>query len=118
MNFVADEGVDWPIVTRLRQLGHVVWYVAEASPSISDAEVLSQAENQQAILLTCDKDFGEMVFRQNVASRGVVLMRLHGLTLEQKTAVVENTLAQYGTQLANAFTVITPTKIRIRPQNH
>lgn len=116
MNFVADEGVDWPIVARLRQLGHVVWYVAEESPSISDSEVLSQASSQQAILLTCDKDFGEMVFRQNAAFHGVVLMRLHGLTPEQKTAVVENTLTQYVSQLASAFTVITPTKIRIRPQ--
>ncbi len=116
MNFVADEGVDWPIVAQLRQLGHMVWYVAEMSPGISDTEVLSQANSPQAIVLTCDKDFGEMVFRQNAAFHGVVLMRLHGLTPEQKMDVVEKTVLQYGLQLANAFTVITPTKIRIRPQ--
>ena len=116
MNFVADEGVDWPIVAHLRQLGHLVWYVAEMSPRISDNEVLSQANSQQAIVLTCDKDFGEMVFRQNAAFHGVVLMRLHGLTPEQKIDVVKKTVLQYGLQLANAFTVITPTKIRIRPQ--
>lgn len=116
MNFIADEGVDWPVVARLRQLGHTVWYVAEMSPSISDAEVLAQADSLYAILLTCDKDFGEMVFRQKFASHGIVLMRFHGLLPEQKTAVIENMLEHHGAQLVNAFTVVTLTKIRIRPQ--
>lgn len=43
MNFVADEGIDQPIVKILRQDGHTVWYVAEISPSISDEEVLQLA---------------------------------------------------------------------------
>lgn len=92
MNIVADEGIDWPLVARLRELGHMVWYVAEMSPSINDDEVLSQAFEQQAILLTFDKDFGEMVFRQHRDFPGIVLLRVHGLTIAQKLAVVENLL--------------------------
>lgn len=118
MKFVADEGIDWPIVSRLRELNHSVWYVAEMSPSIPDDEVLSQAIAQQAILLTYDKDFGEMVFRQHHHFPGIILMRLHGLEMAQKTAVIENLLNHHRTELANTFTVITPTKIRIRPQQN
>lgn len=116
MNFVADEGIDLPIVVRLRELGYSVWYVAEISPSVDDAEVLVQAVEQQAVLLTFDKDFGEMVFRQHHNFPGIVLLRLHGLTMGQKTAVVEDLLNQHGTELINSFTVVTPIKIRIRPQ--
>jgi predicted nuclease of predicted toxin-antitoxin system len=115
MNFIADEGVDFPIVTRLRQDGHVVWYIAEMSPSISDEEVLQLARAQQAVLVTFDKDFGELVFRQGQVSSGIVLLRLHGLTPQDKAALFSETIRAHGVELSNSFTVVTPTKLRIRP---
>ena len=57
MNLVADEGVDRPVVERLRQDGHDVVYVAELSPSIPDEEVLQQTNARRAVLVTADKDF-------------------------------------------------------------
>jgi predicted nuclease of predicted toxin-antitoxin system len=68
MNLVADESVDKPIVDRLRDCGHTIWYVTEMSPSISDHSVLELANNQKTPLLTCDRDFGELVFRQGLVS--------------------------------------------------
>jgi predicted nuclease of predicted toxin-antitoxin system len=114
MNFVADEGVDRPIVESLRQDGHTVWYIAEMAPSISDEEVLQLANDQQAILLTFDKDFGELVFRQNQAAHGVVLFRLHGLAPQEKAKLVLKIVQEHEQELRHAFTVVTPTKIRIR----
>ena len=64
MNFLADESVDRPIVDSLRQRGHDVLYVAEMEPGISDDAVLDLANQEGALLLTADKDFGELVFRQ------------------------------------------------------
>ena len=78
MNLVADENVDQPIVDRLRQDGHLVVAVAELSPSISDDEVLRQANQQSALLITGDKDFGELVYRLGRVHAGVIL--LCGLT--------------------------------------
>ena len=115
MNFVADEGIDQPIVKILRQDGHTVWYIAEISPSISDEEVLQLASDQQAILLTFDKDFGELVFRQNQAAHGVVLFRLHGLSPQEKAGLFLKIAREHEQELRHAFTVVTPTKIRIRP---
>lgn len=64
MKFLADENVDKPIVKRLRDDGHTVLYVLETEPSISDDEVIRRASEELALLLTADKDFGELVFRQ------------------------------------------------------
>ena len=79
MNLVADEGVDRPVVERLRQDGHDVVYVVALSPGVADEEVLQQANARSAVLLTADKDFGELVFRQRLVHSGVVLLRLAGL---------------------------------------
>ena len=63
MNLLADESLDYQIVYQLRQDGHVVWYVAEMDPGIADDLVLELANRESAVLLTADKDFGELVFR-------------------------------------------------------
>ena len=67
MNLMADEGVDRPIVERLRQDGYQVWYVAEMEPGLDDDQILNQAGEDAAILITADKDFGELVYRQRLA---------------------------------------------------
>jgi predicted nuclease of predicted toxin-antitoxin system len=114
MNFVADEGVDRPIVESLRQGDHTVWYIAEMSPSISDETVLHLANEQEAVLITSDKDFGELVFRQGQVTNGVVLLRLHGLSPQEKAALFLTVVQEHAPELRNAFSVVSPTKIRIR----
>jgi predicted nuclease of predicted toxin-antitoxin system len=59
--FLADEGVDRQIVERLRHDGHGVAYVAEMSPGIMDEVVLKQSRDSASVLITADKDFGELV---------------------------------------------------------
>jgi predicted nuclease of predicted toxin-antitoxin system len=118
MKFVADEGVDSLIVLRLREAGYSVWYIAEMAAGISDSEVLNLANQEDAILLTADKDFGDLVYRQKRISSGVILVRLHGYLPERKANVIISTLQKYGKELPHSFTVITPTKVRIRPQLH
>ena len=65
MNLLADESVDRQIVDRLRQDGHDVLYIAEVEPGIPDDAVFDRANEKAALLLTVDKDFGEIVFREN-----------------------------------------------------
>jgi predicted nuclease of predicted toxin-antitoxin system len=66
MNFLADESVDQPVVEQLRTDGHYVIAVAEMMPSLPDEAVLTMANQNEALLLMADKDFGELVFRQSV----------------------------------------------------
>ncbi|MCP4358863.1 MAG: hypothetical protein GY796_12660 [Chloroflexi bacterium] len=84
MKFIADEGIDVPVVVSLRQENYQIWYVAEMSPGISDEAIYALANQEKAVLITADKDFGDIVFRQRKAAYGVILLRLHGLPLEQK----------------------------------
>jgi predicted nuclease of predicted toxin-antitoxin system len=116
MKFLADESVDLPIVAHLRRQGHQVWYVAEMEPGISDETVLQLAYRENALLLTADKDFGELVFRWRRLSSGVILLRLAGLPALRKAEIVVAAIAQHAEGLVAAFTVISKGTVRIRPQ--
>ena len=114
MMLFADESVDRPIVERLRHEGHDTLYVAELSPSITDDDVLREANSRDALLLTEDKDFGELVYRLARVHAGVVLIRLAGLPPLTKADTVAKVLQDHGSELPGAFTVISPGAVRIR----
>ena len=114
MKILADEGVDRPIVARLRQSGYQVWYVAEMEPGISDETVLDLANREGAVLLTADKDFGELVFRQERMTGGIILIRLAGISPARKAEIVASALGAHGGEMEQAFTVMTPGAVRIR----
>jgi len=114
LNFLADENIDRHIVERLRSEGFDVRYIAETDAGISDDEVLDLANSEESLLLTADKDFGELVFRLKKITVGVVLIRLAGLTPERKARIVVEIIKKHGTELLNAFSVVTIGAIRIR----
>jgi predicted nuclease of predicted toxin-antitoxin system len=114
MNFLVDEGVDRQIVDKLRQDGHSVLYIAEMAPGIGDDEVLEMANEQGALLLTSDKDFGELVYRQGRLTSGVILIRLAGLSPIRKAEIVGSAIGQHSEELSSAFAVVTPATVRIR----
>ena len=64
MNLLIDESIDRQIVEKLRLDGHNVVYVSDMDPGISDDVVLRTANSMRALLVTADKDFGELVFRR------------------------------------------------------
>jgi predicted nuclease of predicted toxin-antitoxin system len=114
MNFVADESVDCAIVQRLRREGHEVWYVAEMEPGVSDDAVLDLANREAALLLTTDKDFGELVFRQRRFAGGILLARLAGLSSERKAETVAAAVNQHASELPQTITVVSPGLCRTR----
>jgi predicted nuclease of predicted toxin-antitoxin system len=114
MNLVADESVDRSIVIRLRQEGHDVHYVAESAPSTTDDVLLEHANSRKCILMTADKDFGELVFRLGRVSQGVILLRLAGLSASLKAQVVSEALQMHEQEMPRAFTVISAGMVRIR----
>ena len=114
MRIVADESVDNWIVVRLREDGHEVSYVAEMSPGILDEEVLVLASEDNTLLVTADKDFGELIFRQGYIKRGIVLYRLAGLKSNEKAEIISRVISEHGDELLQAFSVITERAVRIR----
>lgn len=116
MNFVCDEGVDRAIVQRLRAEGHDVVYIAESSPSVTDEVVLEEATRRDAVLVTLDKDFGELVYRLGRLSTGILLVRAPELTTDERAVLVAGVVREHGPELPGAFSVVTATKLRIRKQ--
>jgi len=114
MKIVADESVDNDIVIRLRKDGHEVSYVAELSPGILDEEVLVLASEDNTLLVTADKDFGELIFRQGHVKRGIVLYRLAGLSTGERAEIISQVIAEHGDDLLQAFSVVTAKTVRIR----
>lgn len=114
MNLLADESVERQIIERLRLDGHSVLSVAEMEPSIPDDAVLARANEHNALLITVDTDFGELVFRQGLVHHGVVLIRLAGLSAQVKAETVSTVFLQHAAEMAGAFSVIARGTVRIR----
>ncbi|MEE4275682.1 MAG: DUF5615 family PIN-like protein [Thermoleophilia bacterium] len=116
MRLLADEGVEAGVVARLRAEGHDLLYIAELAPGITDDAVLDLAAAEERLLLTADKDFGELVFRLGRAAHGVLLLRLSGLSQAGKAETVALALRDHGEEMLNAFAVVTPGLVRVRPR--
>ncbi len=114
MKIVADESVDKQIVDRVRSHGHEVLFVAELDPGIDDEAVVLRSRQSDAILVTADNDFGELVFRQRLLHSGVLLIRLAGLKPDTKAALVATTFDQHGEELRTGFAVLSKRALRLR----
>lgn len=114
MGFLADEGVDLAIVKALRDGGHDVRWTAEDMEGAKDSVVLEAAVRDARILITEDKDFGEIVHRQRRVHRGVILVRIEGITNARKGVIVASAIREHASQLTGAFAVIEHATIRIR----
>ena len=76
MRFLVDECTVPAVAQWLRSQSHEVFSVYDQARGINDEAVLTEAHSGQWILITNDKDFGEMIFRERRPHRGVVLLRL------------------------------------------
>lgn len=114
IQLVADECVDEIAIRMLREAGYLVHYISEESPSIKDIDVLATANKMNCLLLTEDKDFGDLVYRLHLPHCGILLVRLMDKTSEQRAEIIIKTLQQYYSELLGAFAVLDDAKLRIR----
>ena len=114
MKFLADECIERSIINHLKENGIDIVSVADLAPGASDDKVIELANKKKSILITADKDFGELIYRQRKITCGIILVRLHGLTSKKKGEIIAKTLNEHNDKLLGSFTVIEPTQIRIR----
>ncbi|MBL0898199.1 MAG: DUF5615 family PIN-like protein [Reyranella sp.] len=115
MRFLADENVPRQIVEELRSAELDVASVVEVSPGASDDAVVEMAGEQSRLLITEDRDFGEMVVRRRLAVRGVILLELVRLSNAAAAARVAEVIAAHAGRLPGNLVVIEPGRVRIRP---
>jgi len=79
---------------------------------MADDDVLAKAHAENRILITNDKDFGEMVFRERARHHGVIFLRLQDERMASKADALRKVLSSYANQLPDAFVVVTETQVR------
>jgi predicted nuclease of predicted toxin-antitoxin system len=111
---LADENVPAPAVTALRQHGHDVVWMHEDAPGTPDPHVLARAQREGRVVITFDKDFGELAFRMGAASAvGVILFRITANSPESVARTAVAILADRS-DWAGHFAVVEDDRIRIR----
>ena len=88
MKFIADENLGIKVPKYLKSLGYNIVWVQKISPGAPDIRILEKANREKRILITLDKDFGELVFKEKLASAGVILLRLKDESVENKKRVL------------------------------
>ena len=115
MKFLADECCDVGLVFSSRKYGYDVIYVLEEMAGATDDEVLRLAYDQERVLLTEDKDFGELIYRLKKPCRGIILLRLGVEQRHLKWPRLRKLLSDYEDRLLGSFVVVGAEKFRFRP---
>ena len=115
MQFLLDANVEYRLATFLTSLGHDVKTIARDYPhSLTDHEVLALATEEHRILLTNDRDYGELIFRQHLPHCGVIYFRLkNSQDISEKLQWLQTVLHSYKDDL-HEYLVVTPNGVRIR----
>ena len=112
--FLANENAPREAVLAARAAGFDVTWMVELQPGASDEVVLGLARQEGRVLITFDKDFGELVFRRKLPSTGVVLLRLHRLPLPDRLRWLQSRWTRILSYPPASFVVVTEYKIRVR----
>ena len=114
MKILADESVDYPVVEALRAQSFDVKYIAECGAGLSDNDVLRYAETESRILLTADKDFGELLFSHGIEKIAVLFIRYDQPQYNQIENYLLKCIEDYLNNPEVSFITITKNKIRTR----
>jgi predicted nuclease of predicted toxin-antitoxin system len=110
----ANENLPEACIVALRQAGHDVLWIRETAPGSSDTVVLSRAQAEQRLLITFDKDFGDLVFHRGLAaSCGIILFRIlqpsAGILAERVVAILASR-----TDWPGQYSVVEEHSVRMR----
>ena len=112
MRFLVDESTGVVVARWLGAQGHEVFSVYEDARGVDDDTIIQKAFDENWILITNDKDFGEKVYREKRPHRGVILLRLQDERSGNKINTLQRILDIYLEQLPDSFVVATETQIR------
>ena len=112
MRFVVDECTGPAVAEWLREQGYEVFSVYDEARGLDDDTIIRKAFEENWILITNDKDFGEKIYREGRSHRGVILLRLEDERSVVKIEVLRRLLRNYGDRLADQFVVVSETKVR------
>ena len=115
MRLLANENVPLDAITALRERTHDVIWIRTDAPGSADEDILSRAVAEDRILLTFDKDFGELAFHSHLPAKcGVILFRIPEQSSAYIAKIVVATIESRSDWIGQ-FSVIEESRIRMRP---
>jgi len=111
---VLDENIEAYWINLLRKHEHQIISIAESYPGISDREVMQIVEENKELLITEDKDFGELVFAYGFKNVSIIFLRYDQPEYHQIENAFLGCVKKYAASTINKFITISKTKIRVR----
>jgi predicted nuclease of predicted toxin-antitoxin system len=114
MRFLLDENIEYRLAAHLTQFGHDITAIAQDyPPSLPDQEVLAIATREERILITDNRDFGELAFRHRHPHAGVIYFRLANPTTIERIEHLDQVLVTHAQHL-DQFLIVTLRSVRVR----
>jgi predicted nuclease of predicted toxin-antitoxin system len=114
LKFLIDAGVGKKVEKWLVNQGYDTTSVRNIDPRLPDKEILKIAVSEKRMVITMDKDFGELIYNSGLIHGGVLLLRLEDAKSDEKVKTIENILVKYADKLTNKFCVYKDGRLRIR----
>lgn len=114
MKFLVDVGVGRGVENFLRASGFDVKAVRDVDPRSEDTEILQMAVNENRMIITMDKDFGDLIYRSGRRHSGILLLRLEAATGVQKAEAVKKIIRNFKEEIKNKFCVFQEGRLRIK----
>ena len=117
IKFLIDVGVGKGIENYLHEEGYDIKSVRDIDPCLEDEKIIRTAFLENRMVITMDKDFGELVYHSLMEHSGVLLLRLEDATGSNKLKVLKFIIENYSDRIKNCFCVFQNDKFRIRKIN-
>lgn len=115
IKFLADVNIEKGIVECLQNYGFDVKWIPDYNCEMNDADLLVMANNEKRILITNDKDFGELVFLRKQITFGIILIRVKEQNTTGKVALLEKLILNYEKKIPNHFILISKNRFKFIP---
>jgi predicted nuclease of predicted toxin-antitoxin system len=115
MKLLANENFPKASVLLLRTFGHDITYIGEDNPGIADSDVMKTVQNKQRLIITFDRDYGELIFKHNYKpEQGVLYLRLSQYSPEEPAIIVHELLTVFKLETYRRLTVYDGQMVRHR----
>ncbi len=116
LKFLVDVGVGKIVEEWLKDNGYDVKSIRDINPRMEDREILKIAVDEDRMIITMDKDFGELVYKSGLLHSGVLILRLEDARANEKVSIVKEIVHKYGVKMQHRFCVFQNGRLRIRIQ--